>query len=239
MPQIGSIFSGVNSADALLEILEALGIAGDILLVGQALGDDGVDHRVQHRDVAAGLERKMLVGMARQRLMARIHHDQLGAALGRILDEGRRHRVIHGRIGADHDDDFGIHCRRERRRHRAGVQALHQGRDRGGMAQPRAVIDIVGAEAGAHQLLEQIGFLVRAFGRAEAGERLDALLVADPDQAPGRDVERLLPGGFAEMRERIGRIDLVVGDPSSHSATAPAAWSGDADDGCSRSRSGP
>ena len=79
------------------------------------------------------------------------------------------------------------------------------------MAQPRAVIDIVGAEAGAHQLLEQVGFLVRALGRAEAGERLDPLLVADPDQPPGRDVERLLPGSFAEMRERVGGIDLVVG----------------------------
>ena len=119
--------------------------------------------------------------------------------------------MVHGRIGADHDDDFGIHRRRERRRHRARVQTFHQRRDRRGMAQPRAMIDIVGAEAGAHQLLEQIGLFVRSLGRAEAGQRLDALLVADPDQAACRDVERLLPGGFAEMRERIGRIDLVVG----------------------------
>ncbi len=197
--------------DALLEFIEALGIAGDILFVGQAFGDDGIDHRVQHRDIAAGLERQMLGGMARQRLPARVHHDQLGAALGRVLDEGRSHRVIDRRIGADHDDDFGVHRGRERRRHCAGIQAFHQGCDRRGVAQPGAVIDIVGAEAGAHQLLEQIRLFVGALGRTETGERFHALLVANLDQAPGRDIERLFPGSFAEMREGIGRIDLVVG----------------------------
>ena len=42
--------------DALGEFVKAFGIARDILLVGQPFGDDGVQHRVQHRDVAAGLE---------------------------------------------------------------------------------------------------------------------------------------------------------------------------------------
>ena len=239
MPQIGAIFSGVNSLILAFSSSIALGVAGDVLLVGQAFGDDGVDHRVQHRDVAARLEREMLGGMARQRLPARIHHDQLGAALGRVLDEGRGDRMVHGRVGADHDDDFGIHRGRKRRRHRARAQAFEQRRDRRGVAQPRAVIDIVGAEAGAHQLLEQIGLFVRALGRAEAGQRLDALLVADLHEALGGDIERLFPGRLAEMREGIGRIDLVVGVLLRRSAAAPAAWSGDAGDGCSRSRSGP
>ena len=80
----------------------ALGVAGDILLVGQPLGDDGVDHRVQHRDIAAGLELQMLIGMARQRLPPRIDHDQFGAALGGVLDEGGGDRMVDRRIGADH-----------------------------------------------------------------------------------------------------------------------------------------
>ena len=79
------------------------------------------------------------------------------------------------------------------------------------MTKPGAVVDVVGAEAGPHQFLEQIGFFVRALRRAEAGQRLDALLVANSLQAVGGDVERLFPRRFAEMRERIGRIDLVVG----------------------------
>ena len=72
------------------------------------------------------------------------------------------------------------------------------------------MVDIVRAEAGAHQLLEEIGLLVRALGRAEAGERLAALLVADAVQAACREIERLLPGGFAEMGPGIGGIDLVA-----------------------------
>ena len=153
----------------------------------------------------------MLIGVARQRLPARVDHDQLGAALGRILDIGRGYRMIDGRIGADHDDHIGVHRGGKRRRHRARIQPLHQRCDRGGVAQPRAVIDVVGAEAGAHQLLEQIGLFVRSLGRTETGQRLDPLLIADLEESLGGDVECLLPGGFAEMRERVGRIDLIVG----------------------------
>ena len=94
--------------DLRLQFVIPLGVTGDVLLVGQPLGDDGVDHRVQHRDIAAGLELQVLEGMARQRLPARIHHDQLGAALGRVLDEGRGDRMVDRRIGADHPYDFGI-----------------------------------------------------------------------------------------------------------------------------------
>ncbi|MFL5141057.1 MAG: molybdopterin-dependent oxidoreductase, partial [Microvirga sp.] len=34
------------------------------------------------------------------------------------------------------------------------------------------MVDVIGGKAGAHELLEQVGFLVRALGRAEAGERV-------------------------------------------------------------------
>src|ERR1700722_14709217 len=79
------------------------------------------------------------------------------------------------------------------------------------MAKPRTMVDIVGAETGPDQLLEQMGLFVRSLGRAEASQRLGALLVADLDEALGGDIERLFPRRFAEMRERICGIDLVVG----------------------------
>ena len=111
--------------DAFLQLVETLGKPGDILLVGQPLADNRVDHRIQHGHIAARLERQMLIGMARQRLAARIHHDQLGAALGCVLDVSRRHWMVYRRIGADHDNDLGVHCGRKRRRYRARVQAFH------------------------------------------------------------------------------------------------------------------
>ena len=101
------------------------------------------------------------------------------------------------------------------------------------------MVDIVGAETGPDELLEQIRLFVRSFGGTEAGQRLGALLVADFDEALGGDVERFFPGSFAEVRERIGRIDLVVGILLRRSAAAPAAWSDGWGDGCSRSRSDP
>ena len=119
--------------------------------------------------------------------------------------------MVLGRIGADDDDDVGILALVERGGHRRRADALQQRRHRRRMAKPRAMVDIVGAEAGANQLLEQIGLLVRAFRRAEAGERARAVAVADFHQALGGAVERLLPGRRAEMRPWIGRIDQIVG----------------------------
>ena len=104
-----------------------------------------------------------------------------------------------------------------------------QRRHRGGVAEPRAVVDIVGAEAGAHQLLEQIGLFVRALGRAEAGERARTVAVADFLQARGGAVERLLPGRLAEMRPRVGRIDQIVGGFRPRRPCGSSASSGAAD----------
>ena len=159
----------------LAQVLEALGVRLDVLPVVQVLLDDHVHQRVEQRDVAAGLELQHMGGVALQRLAARVHHDQGLAPLGRLLEEGRGDRVVLGRVGADHDDHVGIPDRGERRGHRTRADVLEQCRDRGRMAKPRAVVDVVRAEAGAHQLLEQIGLLVGALGRAEAGERCGAV----------------------------------------------------------------
>jgi hypothetical protein len=176
MPQIGSISSGVK---AFLERIEAFDIGLDILLVVELLFTDHVQHRVQHRDVGTVRELHHAPGMTLQRLSARIHHDKLRTAFRRLLEEGGRHGMILGRIGTDHDDDVRILHLIEGRRDRRGADAFQQSCDRGSVAEPRAMVDIVGAEAGPHQLLEQIGFFVRAFRRTEAREPLRALLLLD------------------------------------------------------------
>src|SRR5262249_35920903 len=75
---------------------------------------------------------------------------------------------------------------------------------------PRAMIDIVGAKAGAHQLLEQISLFVRALGRTKARQRFRTMLVADDLQPVGGVGKRLLPGRRTKMGPGIGRIDLFV-----------------------------
>src|SRR5688572_26042933 len=78
------------------------------------------------------------------------------------------------------------------------------------MAQARAMIDVVGAEAGAHQLLEEVCLLVGAFRRAEAGERPSATLVAYGLQLGGCQIERLVPARLAEILEGIRGIHREV-----------------------------
>jgi hypothetical protein len=73
------------------------------------------------------------------------------------------------------------------------------------------MVDVVRAESGPHQLLEQIRFFVRAFRRTEAGERLRSVRVAQTPEAAGRQRECFLPRRFAEVRERVRRIDLIGG----------------------------
>ena len=145
-----------------------------------------------------------------------------------------------GRVGADDDDDVGIRRRRERRRDGARADRLHQRGDRRGVAEPRAVVDVVAAEAGAHQLLEQVGLLVRALGRAEAGQRRRRRARRGSASGPAAATSSASSQRrLAEMRPRVGRIDLVVG-VLRHARLADQrrrqAVSGD---GRSRSRSGP
>ncbi len=200
----------MNVLDVFLPGVEALDVGLDVLLVVELLLDDDVQHGVEHRHVGAVLELHHLPGVALQRLTARVHHHELGAALGRLLEEGRGDRMVLGRVGADHDDQLGVLALVEGRGDGGGADAFEQRRHRRGVAQPRAVIDIVGAEAGANKLLEQIGLFVRALGRAEAGQRIGTVAVADFLQAARGAVERLFPGRLAEMRPRVGRIDELV-----------------------------
>ena len=123
-----------------------------------------MDHRVQQRNVGIGLELQHAPRVARELAAARIGIDQLDAALRGVLHPGRRHRVIGGRIGADEEDHLGVLDVVHLVRHRARADALEQRRDRRGVAKARAMVDVVGAEAGAHQFLEEEGLFVGAFG---------------------------------------------------------------------------
>ena len=110
------------------QVLEALGVRLNVLAVVQLLLDDGVHQGVQQRDVGAGLELQHVGGVALQRLAARVHHDQGLAPLGRLLEVGRRDRMVLGRIGADHDDHVGVLDRGEWGRDRARADVLEQRR---------------------------------------------------------------------------------------------------------------
>ena len=190
---------------------EAFGVALNIVPVVKLFGDDHMHDRVEHRHVGTALELQHVGRIARKtRLPFGVHDDQLGATFGGVFEKGRRHRMVDRRVGANHDDHLGIQGFHERRGHRARTDAFHQRRHRTGVTQPGAVIDVVGLKRRADQLLEQIGFFVGAFGRAEPGQRRPTVTRMDFFQARSRLVQRLFPGRFTEMAQRIGRIEPQV-----------------------------
>ena len=182
----------------------------DVLPVVELLGDDHVEQRIEQRDVGAGLELQHVGGVALQRLAPWVHHDE-GRPLRRLLEEGGGDGMVLGGVGADHDDDVGVLARGERSGHRPRADALEERDDRRGMTQARAVIDVVGAEPLADQLLDEVRLLVGALGGTEAGERRPAVPVTNGGEPARGAVQRLLPARLAEMGEEVRRVDLAIG----------------------------
>ena len=118
------------------------------VFVGQAFLDDDVQHRVQQRDVGGRVELQVMRRVARDLRLARIEQNQFLAVADRVFHEGRRDRVIGGRVGTDDHEHLGMLDVLDLVRHRARADALEQRGDAGGVAQAGAVIDVVGAEAG-------------------------------------------------------------------------------------------
>src|SRR5262245_11057655 len=79
------------------------------------------------------------------------------------------------------------------------------------------MIDVVGAEDGPHQLLEEVRLLVGALRGTEAGQRPGAVGALDGLEPGCDEVQRLVPGRLAEGGQNLG----VVSD--SAGAGAPSA----------------
>ena len=141
--------------------------------------------------------------MALKALAARVHHDQLAAAFGELLEIGGRDGVVFGWVGPDDNGNVCVLDLVECRCHSARADIFQQRRYRRRVAEPCAVIDIVVLEGLPDQLLEQVGFLVRTFGGAEARN-----LSAPAFHAIGSRVQSFVPCGLAEMRGQVAGIDV-------------------------------
>src|SRR5579864_3087237 len=112
-------------------------------------------HAVVEGDVGAGLELAVDVRVVGHLVGPRVHVDDRGAVAAGLLEERGSDRVVRGRVAAGDDRDPGVLDVAEGRRDRAGSDALEQRRHAGGVAQPGAVVHVVGVEAGADELLEE------------------------------------------------------------------------------------
>ncbi len=207
----------------VLELVPVAAFAHEFL-VDETLGDDHMRHRRHDGDVCAGLQRQMIIGLDMRRAhqvdAARIDDDQLGALAQTRLHARAENRVSVGRVGADDDDHIGFvdgieilcSCRCAE-----GLVEAVAGRR---MADARASVGVVIAEAGAGQLLHQIAFLVGAARGGDDADRILAVFGLDFLEAAGGEADRLVPGhdapglmnGIADHRLQqtlaVGRVAI-------------------------------
>ena len=163
--------------------------------------------RGHHGDIGAGPQRQMVVGLDMRRAheidAARIEDDQLGALAQPLLHARGEHGVPVGRVGANDHDDVGMLDRVEilgaGRGAVSGLEAVAGRR----VADPGAGIDVVVAEAGAHELLHHEGLLVGAARGGDAADGGDAVFGLDALELGGRVTDGLLPRHLAP---RIGDL---------------------------------
>ena len=132
--------------DLLLDLVEAPDALLDVFLVDPAVLEDVVEDAPHQRDVGAGTEAHELVGMRRGAGEARIADDQL-----RLVQFLGTQDVLHGdrmrlgRIRAEQDHRLRIVHVVEGIGHGAVAPRVRDARDRGGVADARLVVAVVGA----------------------------------------------------------------------------------------------
>ncbi len=202
---------GAVGLQGLGQALEALGPLPDIIPVDQVLFDQDMHHRVVEGDVGAGIDLEEMVGMTGQVDLAGLDDDQRRSVRRRLLDERRRDRVVGRRVAAGDQGDVRATHVAEDVGHGPGTDRLQERGDRGRVTQPGAVVDVVRAEDGADQLLEEVRLLVAALRGPEAGHGTGPVRVTDLRQPARHQVQRLVPGGLAEGGHHLVVVDDAAG----------------------------
>jgi hypothetical protein len=184
-------------------VFERVGIAEGAheLLVDEPLRHDHMRQRIQDGGVGARPQREMIVGLHMRRAHQidppRIDHDQPRALAQPLLHARGEDRMRVGRVGADHQDHVALLDRVEVLRARRCAECRPEAVAGRRMADAGAGIDIVVAEAAAHQLLHQIGLLVRAARGGDAADGEPAVFLLQALEVGGDAVDRGLPAHLA------------------------------------------
>ncbi|MCY1341897.1 hypothetical protein D9M69_278650 [compost metagenome] len=216
----------VSGTQAVADVIGALGEAGvpayELLVdrtalddvVGDVVEDDQVGLRAEHHGNVGQLETAVLEGRQYRDL-------DMGIAQAPIGDPGPEDRVHLGHVRAPQHESVGgldvvvaahgfIHAK-----------GAHEAHDRRSHAVTGVGVDVVGTQAGLHQLVGGIAFPDRPLPGTEHADRLGAML---PDRRLvllGHDVEGLLPGHRQELallvvgailhtQERLGQAVAAV-----------------------------
>ena len=167
--------------------------------VRQALVENVAADGRQPDEIRAGVRAQKEIGAARHLMLAQIGDDQLLAAqLVGALDARREHRMALRRVAADDENKVGLLDVGDRTGIAAVADRAEEARRGRRLAVARAVVDVVGADDGARQLLHQVAFLVRALGGGDERERVGPVRGLDLREAAGDQVEAPRPNSPRE-----------------------------------------
>ena len=142
--------------------------------------EDVLGHAVEPDGIGGGIGAEEDVGALGHLVFAQVGDDEaLAAELMRALDAGGEDGMVLGRVGSDDEDEAGALDVGDG----AGVAAVADGalQAHGGgvLAVAGAVVDVVGSDDGAGELLHEEALLVGALGGGDEGQRIRAVFVAD------------------------------------------------------------
>ena len=192
--------------DRCFPLRESLGPAVDERFGPEPFSEDHPRHAVEHGDVGARVVAQPEVGVVAHLDPFGVEHDQLHA----LLVDGPPHAarddgVVGRRVRAHDEQAAGVFVVGVRVGRRAAAQLRQHRFHRRRVAQPRAVIDVVGAHQQPHEFLDQVVVFVGGFGAGEGAERASAL-----DEPLRDEVQRFVPRG---RRQPPAAPDQGRGEP--------------------------
>lgn len=176
------------------EFVQSGGPVTEEARVGHAFVDEDVGEAVEEGDVRTGARTQVYVGMTCEAHGTGVGHDQGGACKCPLEEAGADDGVGFDGIGADDQEAVGGLDVVE------GVGAAGPSEGGGesgggrGVAEAGAVVDVVGADDGPQELLDEVVLLVGGTGGGDRGHRVGSAVEDGRAQAVGDPCHRLVPG---------------------------------------------
>jgi len=190
MPSVGSDLFGGNAGHALglfrgvvphrvADRLESLGVSFDEGRIDEPFFHDDMGHCVEQPDVGARTQLKVHLGDARHPDRPWVGDDQARSVAHRPFHLHGDDRVRLGCVGADYEHQLGVADLGDRVGHRPRPEHGHQPGDRWSVSRGGTLVDVVGPERGAGQLLHQVVLFPGAAAGRNEPERIGAVPLLD------------------------------------------------------------
>ena len=179
---------------------EAFGMSIDERLVVEALGHDNVRHGVKEGNVRAVLNLEVNIGDARRLDDAGVDNDDFRSALSSLHDAPSDDWVACRRVITDKHDAVGLLHTRNGDAHCATAERVDKADDRRAVAGAGAVVDVVGTDTSARELLHHKVCLVSRAARGTSEQnRVGTVLRLDFHKTACSEIEGLVPRHALEL----------------------------------------